>query len=249
MVVSSSSRMSRCVVTVAVLGVRIVSHPGSGRNRRAGISWLAGIWFDVVDNLVFVPPNRTGPDADRPGEPPGLHSFVDGRARKPGHPPESTSHTASASRTPTSFVARRATKEVYRVAVAARDNSPGKPLKTRAESKAMECPQQDRGTTFRLPQACASSAAPGCRKRQRRSSSGERPRTRPRENAEGQRRSAHSGMETKPERPPTAQADPESGSTGRSRSIPPSISERHRPCHRPRVDGNGPTDKNPLGSG
>ena len=80
-------------------------------------------------------------------------------------------------------------------------------------------------------------------------SSGERPRTRPRENAEGQRRSAHSGMEAKPERPPTAQGDPESGSTGRSRSIPPSISERHRPCHRPRVDGNGPTDKNPLGSG
>ena len=78
---------------------------------------------------------------------------------------------------------------------------------------------------------------------------GERPRTRPRENAEGQRRSAHSGMEAKPERPPTAQGDPESGSTGRSRSIPPSISERHRPCHRPRVDGNGPTDKNPLGSG
>ena len=82
--------------------------------------------LDVLDNLVLVPPNRTGPDPDRPGEPTRLHSFVDGRARKPGHrlhrTPLQQSHAYL-------LVARRAIRRVYRVAVAARDESPVKPLK------------------------------------------------------------------------------------------------------------------------
>ena len=156
-------------------------HRGRTRSAHRQSPWTregsgARASLDVVDNLVFVPPNRTGPDADRPGEPPGLHSFVDGRARKLGHrlhrTPLQQSHAYL-------LVARRATRRFTGSRSLQGTRVRAKPLKTRAESKAMECPQQDRGTTFRLPQACASSAAPGCRKRQRRSSSGETTRRNP----------------------------------------------------------------------